>query len=259
MPTLALGIEYDGSHYHGWQAQEGLVTLQSKLEYALSMVADTPIGVICAGRTDRGVHALGQVVHFTTEVIRPMHAWVQGGNRYLPNDISIQWAQEVDDDFHARYKAISRRYHYYIYNRPTRSAMHPTRMTWHYQPLDVDAMHLAAQLLIGEFDFQSFRAAECQAKTSIREVYELTVERHNDRILIDIHANAFLHHMVRNITGVLLAIGSGEAPPEWAQTVLEAKDRTKAGVTAPPFGLYLTRVYYPEHYQFPARESIMSP
>lgn len=258
MPTYALGIEYDGSHYHGWQAQDGLATIQSKVELALSSVADTPITVICAGRTDRGVHATGQVIHFSTDIDRVDRAWHYGGNRYLPGDIAIQWIRQVEDSFHARFDALSRRYRYVIHNHPVRKALHATRMTWHYRELDVDAMHLAAQFLVGEHDFQSYRAQSCQAKTSVRNIYEISVERRGNLIIIDVHANAFLHHMVRNIAGVLMRIGANEQPPDWAQAVLLAKDRSIADVTAPPFGLYLTQVTYPEHYQFPVSEGIIS-
>ncbi len=259
MPIYALGLEYDGSDYHGWQNQIGLATIQGKLETALSTIADSPIAVFCAGRTDRGVHAMGQVAHFHTEVVRSTEAWLHGGNRYLPQDIGIQWVQQVDNDFHARHSALSRRYQYVIYNRRVRSALHATRMTWHYRELDAEAMHLAAQFLLGEHDFQSFRASGCQSKSSTRTIYQLDVERQGDRVIISIHANAFLQHMVRNITGVLLRVGMGEQPPDAAQTVLLARDRRLGDVTAPPYGLYLTGVSYPEHYQFPEPEGIMSP
>ena len=259
MPSFALGIEYDGSDYHGWQSQEELATIQGKLEQALSTIADAPIKVICAGRTDRGVHAVGQVVNFSTEIARPERAWLFGGNRYLPTDIGIQWVKPVPDTFSARFDALSRRYQYIIYNHTVRNALYATRMTWQCRPLNVEAMHIAAQFLVGEHDFQSYRAQSCQAKSSIREIYEISVQRRDNLVIIDIHANAFLHHMVRNITGVLMRIGVNEQPPVWAKEVLLAKDRTIADVTAPPHGLYLMRVTYPEHYQFPISKGIITP
>ena len=251
MPNFAVGIEYDGSHYHGWQAQEGLRTLQSELELALSKVADSPIELACAGRTDKGVHAVGQVANFTTEVNRPLKSWLLGTNTNLPKDIAIHWIREIDETFHARYSAMSRRYHYIIFNRPVRSALYARRMSWHYPALDANKMHEAGQHLVGEHDFQSYRAAECQSRTSIREVKALNVHRQGDLILIDITANAFLHHMVRNIAGVLMMIGEGRQDPQWAHEVLLSKDRTAAGTTAHPYGLYLVHVEYPAIHELP--------
>lgn len=252
MPKFAIGIEYDGTRYHGWQTQEpGVKTIQSEIELALSKVADAPISVICAGRTDKGVHAVGQVGHFITDVERPTKNWLMGGNTNLPKDISLHWIREVDESFHARHTALSRRYHYFIFNRPVRSALYPHRMSWHFRHLDAMKMHEAGQHLVGEHDFQSFRDAECQSKTSIREIKSLNVHRQGDLILIDVTANAFLHHMVRNIVGVLMVIGEGKRDAHWAHEVLLAKDRTAGGITAHPFGLYLVHVEYPAIHEMP--------
>lgn len=247
---IALGIEYDGHEFRGWQAQQNLLTIQGCLEAALSKVADEPVNVVCAGRTDAGVHAAGQVIHFETTKERNMRAWTFGVNTYLPASIAVRWAEIVDDQFHARFSALSRRYCYLIYNHPVRSAIFARRATWHYERLDETLMHQAGQHLIGEFDFTSFRSSQCESKTPMRNVMSLSVKRHNDLVIIDIEANAFLHHMVRNIAGVLMEIGEGQYPPEWAQELLLAKDRKKAAATAPPAGLYLMNVTYPDRYLF---------
>ncbi len=250
---VALGIQYDGAGFRGWQAQPaGSRTVQATLERALAGVADHPVGLTCAGRTDAGVHAAGQVAHFDTRAVRPTRAWVRGGNAHLPPDISLSWACEVPDDFHARFSASARRYRYLIYNHPQRSALWRTRAAWHYQPLDAARMRAAGQALVGEHDFSAFRAAGCQARHPIRDVLELVVWRRGDGVLLEIEANAFLHHMVRNIVGVLLAIGVGDRPVEWAAEVLAGRDRTQAGVTAPAEGLYLLAVRYPPRFGLPA-------
>ncbi len=243
---IALGVEYNGQHYHGWQSQESVNSIQFEIERALSFVADSPISVTAAGRTDRGVHAKHQVVHFDTPVFREMSSWVRGGNTHLPKDIVILWAQAVDENFHARYSATARRYEYYIYNHPVRSALWHQLATWHYRPLNIEAMQAAATHLIGEHDFNAYRSLECQSKTSVRELFHLKISKQGPMIIIDIKANAFLHHMVRNIVGVLLPIGEGKASPDWAREVLESKTRSEAGVTAKPDGLYLVEVSYPE-------------
>lgn len=245
---IALGISYDGTAYHGWQRQDNLVTIQECLETALSRVADHPTTIICAGRTDRGVHGLGQVVHFDTEAQRSSTAWVLGTNTHLPSDIRVRWAAEVSNDFHARFSAVARHYRYVIYVHPIRPALLRQQVTTYYQPLDVQRMQTAGNYLLGEHDFSAYRANECQAKTPVRTVTELAINQNSDFITIDIKANAFLHHMVRNIVGVLLEIGSGKRPPEWAKTVLENKQRAQGGVTAPPYGLYFMRVFYPPHF-----------
>ncbi len=248
---IALGIEYDGQPYHGWQAQSGLITVQGCLEEALTTVADKPIQVICAGRTDAGVHATGQVVHFDTEVIRSVRAWLLGTNANLPPTIAVRWAQEVDEQFHARFSALSRRYRYIIYNCAVRSAVLASRVTWYYYPLDIERMQNAANYLLGEQDFSSFRSSQCQAKSPMRKVTSVEVIHQGDMVIIEIEANAFLHHMVRNIAGTLMRIGSGLASPQWMQEVLQAKDRRQASETADAKGLYLTEVRYPEPYSFP--------
>ncbi len=249
---IALGVEYDGRPFRGWQLQEeGVPTVQGALQRALSRVADASIELVCAGRTDAGVHALEQVVHFDTEVARPERAWVRGTNSHLPAAVSVLWSQPVSEDFHARFSATARRYRYVVLNRPVRSSLVGGRVTWEYRPLDVARMAEAGRHLLGEQDFSSYRAAGCQSNTPFRNVTRLDVSRDADLVFIDIEANAFLHHMVRNIAGVLLDIGAGEREPDWAREVLEARDRTVAGVTAKPHGLYLRRVDYPETFPLP--------
>ncbi|MGR8979187.1 MAG: tRNA pseudouridine(38-40) synthase TruA [Gammaproteobacteria bacterium] len=248
MPRIVLGIEYDGSDYCGWQQQAERSSVQSVLEHALSKIADRPVTVICAGRTDAGVHAYEQVAHFDTEAERDLHAWVLGGNCYLPEDVRIVWAKTAVADFHARYSAIARYYRYIIFNRPVKSALLPRQATWCYQTLDAGKMHRAAQLLLGNHDFSSFRAQGCQSKSPFRLIHLIEVERAGDNISIDIVANAFLHHMVRNIAGVLIDIGAGKQPENWTAEILAAKCRSLGGITAPPEGLYLAGVYYPERY-----------
>ncbi|MEW7977216.1 MAG: tRNA pseudouridine(38-40) synthase TruA [Candidatus Sedimenticola endophacoides] len=248
---LAMGVEYDGAGYHGWQTQGDVPTVQETLEAALSKVADHPVRVQCAGRTDSGVHGLGQVIHFDTEARRSERSWLLGTNVNLPLDISINWVKPVSEDFHARFSALDRRYRYVILNRPTRSAIWRQRAVWIHHPLDVSRMRQAARYLLGTHDFSSYRAIGCQAKSPVRTVTELALERVGDRITIDISANAFLHHMVRNIAGVLIAIGKGERSSDWARQVLEHRDRTLGGVTAPPQGLFLVGVGYPDVYGLP--------
>jgi len=243
---IALGLSYEGTAYCGWQYQENVPSIQACLESALGKVANHPIRVICAGRTDKGVHALEQVVHFETDSIRDARAWLLGTNANLPADIRIQWAREVSADFHARFSAIARAYRYVIYNHRTPTALLRNHVTIFHKPLDEKSMQEAANYLVGEHDFSSYRAAQCQAKSPVRTVTLLEVKRESNFIFIDIKANAFLHHMVRNITGVLLSIGSGKQPVLWAKQVLEARDRTEGDVTAPANGLYLVQVTYPE-------------
>lgn len=248
---IALGIEYDGSAFAGWQCQPRRRTIQEVLEDALSRIAAEPVRVHAAGRTDAGVHAIEQVAHFDTGAVRPPHAWLLGTNTELPEDIRILWAREVPADFHARYSAIARYYRYVILNRPVRSALSRRQVTWCYRPLDERAMQAAANHLIGEHDFSSFRAQGCQSISPFRNMHFILVAREGDRVIIELAANAFLHHMVRNIVGVLMAIGAGKYEPSWAREVLEARDRTMGGVTAPPDGLYLAGVYYPDRFELP--------
>ena len=242
---IALGIEYDGTAYNGWQRQNNGLGIQQRLEEALSAVADHAVDVTCAGRTDTGVHATGQVVHFDTTSVRENRDWLLGANSKLPGDISVMWAQNVDDDFHARFSATGRNYRYCILNRPERSAIHRHRAWWVFKPLDAVRMHEAAQLLFGEHDFSAFRAAGCGTNTPRRNVTRLSVRRDGDWIMLEVSANAFLQHMVRNITGALAAIGGGERPVRWISDVLNSRDRKKGGVAAPPHGLTLVSVDYP--------------
>jgi tRNA pseudouridine38-40 synthase len=245
MTRIAIGIEYDGTHYHGWQKQDEVLTIQHCVEAALSQVAGEVVAVTCAGRTDAGVHATLQVAHFDTDVTRVMRAWVWGANSFLPRDIRILWSATVAADFHARFSATARYYRYIIYNRPINSAIYLKRATWCYRPLSEAIMNEAAQTLVGEHDFSSFRASDCQAKSPIRRIEYFKVERHNDFIILEVKANAFLHHMVRNMAGTLIAIGTGEQSPVWIREVLEKRDRRLAGMTADSAGLYLLGVDYP--------------
>lgn len=263
----AIGIEYRGTHYSGWQRQDiprsdsvvslpteaPLSTIQLKIEQALSAIANESITSICAGRTDTGVHAREQVVHFDTSAVRPDKAWILGVNTHLPDDISVHWVKPVASDFHARFSATARHYRYFINNQATRPALSRELMTSIWRPLDHQAMHAAAQYLLGENDFSSFRGNSCQSKTPFRRVHHIDVQRVGAMVVMDIKANAFLHHMVRNIMGVLIRVGQGEKPVTWVREVLEAKTRTAAGITAPPNGLYLMKVDYPEHFQLPQR------
>lgn len=248
MNRIVLGIEYDGSNFSGWQWQPQRRTVQHTLEQGLSKIANQAITVHCAGRTDAGVHALEQIVHFDSVTPREMRAWVFGGNSHLPDDIRITWAKPAIGDFHARFSAIARVYRYIILNRPVQSALQGRQVTWYPRLLDAERMHLAAQSLLGEHDFSSFRAANCQSKSPCREIHFIDVYRNDDQIIMDIAANAFLHHMVRNIAGVLIAIGSHKRPITWTNELLAVKDRKLAGLTAPPQGLRLAAVCYPEHY-----------
>ncbi len=248
---VAMGVEYDGTAYHGWQMQGDVVSVQQGLEEALSRVANHPVVVHCAGRTDAGVHGLGQVIHFDSDAKRTSRNWVLGCNVNLPDDINITWAQPVSDEFHARFSAVSRSYRYIILNRMTRSAIWRDRAVWIHRPLDERRMAEAATCLLGTHDFSSYRALGCQAKSPVRTVTGLSVIRDGERIIMEISADGFLHHMVRNIAGVLIAIGEGDRPVEWAREVLDYRNRTLGGVTAPPQGLYLLQVGYPERFNLP--------
>lgn len=249
---IALGVEYNGSLFSGYQLQsQGTRTVQGELEKALSKVANETIRLTCAGRTDTGVHATGQVVHFDSSVQRELKAWVMGGNTNLPRDISIHWARQVDESFSARFSAVSRSYRYILFNRKVRSAVFQHNVAWSFELLDEIAMHDAAQLLLGEHDFSAFRASQCQANHAIREMQKISVKRQADFVILDIKANAFLHHMVRNIMGTLMVIGRGEQPVEWMRTILQGLDRKRAGMTASAAGLYLVNVEYPEKHGLP--------
>lgn len=251
---IALGIEYDGRHFCGWQIQDHAPSVQQALEQALSTVANQAVQVVCAGRTDTGVHATEQVVHFDSDAQRTPFQWIQGTNANLPHGVTVLWACEVTEEFHARFTAVRRAYRYVILNRQVRPAYLHQLVSWNYRPLEVGRMQQAAHTLVGEHDFSSYRAMQCQAKSPVRTVYQLDVTRSGDFIYLDIEANAFLHHMVRNIAGVLMSIGAGEQPVEWAKDVLALRDRTLGGVTAPPHGLYLVSVVYPLNFILPQRK-----
>lgn len=253
---IALALEYDGSGFFGWQTQRrvGLPTVQETLEEALGTVAAQPIKVVCAGRTDTGVHASHQLVHFDSPVSRPESAWVLGGNTHLPAGVVIKWAVPVAADFSARFSAIARRYRYVIFNNKRRSAHISRLTTLIHQPLDVDLMHREAQCLLGEHDFSAFRGAGCQSHSPRRNVHRVEVTRHGDYVVVDIQANAFLLHMVRNIVGTLLAVGSGRKPAGWTAEVFVGLDRKRAAATAAPHGLYLVDVNYPPVYELPVAE-----
>ena len=249
---IALGIEYDGTGFFGWQRQPEGRTVQSCVERALSIVADHPVAVVCAGRTDSGVHATGQVVHFDSAAMRAMDSWQRGANAHLPEDIRVQWVHHVAQSFHARFAATGRHYRYIIHNHRVNSPLLRNRICPVYAQLDVASMQAAASYLQGEHDFTSFRAVACQAHSPVRTITQLEVCRNGDFIYIDVMANAFLHHMVRCIAGVLIAVGRGEQSPGWVAGVLEAKDRRVSGMNGPPGGLYLVAVRYPEKFGLPA-------
>ena len=251
MTRIALGIEYDGAQHYGWQRQREVPSVQEHLEKALSTVANTPIEVQCAGRTDAGVHATGQVVHFDCDAVRPLKAWTMGVNANLPSSVAVKWCVHVSDDFNARFSATGRRYRYVIYNHKMRPAILEQGITHIHRPLNEQLMHEAAQALLGEQDFSAFRAALCQSKTPFRNVTNVTVSRHGAFVVVDISANAFLHHMVRNIVGSLVEIGSGHQPVDWIATLLAGRDRTLSAATAKPNGLYLVKVDYPDAFGIP--------
>lgn len=245
-------VSYQGTRYHGWQRQKHVDhTLQQTLEAALSRIANEPVEVVCAGRTDAGVHASAQVVHFDTSARRNAQAWVSGTNHFLPDTLAVRWVGAVNSDFHARYGARSRTYRYFILNSRIRSALAANNLTWFSPPLDETAMEQGGRFLLGEHDFSSFRDSECQSCTPFRNLMDLRVRRAGEVVMIQVQANAFLHHMVRNITGTLLDVGSGRRPPHWMAEVLDARQRSAAGVTAPPDGLYFVAVDYPEMHGLP--------
>jgi tRNA pseudouridine38-40 synthase len=249
---FAVGLEYEGTAYAGWQSQQpGVPSIQLHAESAFSRVADSPVSLVCAGRTDAGVHARMQVAHFESDAVRPLRGWVLGANTHLPRDISVSWVLPVPAHFHARYSADSRTYRYFIFNRSARSALAEKRAAHIHRPLDHERMNAATAALIGNHDFSAFRSSECQAKSPVRRLTRLIVERDGDWVAIEVTANAFLHHMVRNIAGLLIAIGQGEREPAWARDVLESRDRTRGHVTAPAEGLYFWSVEYPEVFGLP--------
>jgi tRNA pseudouridine38-40 synthase len=251
---IALGLEYDGGKFCGWQSQSGGCGVQDHLEAALAQMAGHTVRVAAAGRTDTGVHALMQVVHFDTEAVRPENAWVRGVNAFLPTAVRVLWAREVDAEFHARFSAERRSYQYWLQTSPVAPAILHGRAGWYHRELDLEAMRQAAALLVGEHDFSAFRAAECQAKSPIKQLTRAEISRHGQFILFEFSASAFLHHMVRNLVGSLVYVGRGEHPPRWMGDLLHQKDRTRAAPTFAPDGLYLSGVHYDAKWGLPVCE-----
>ncbi len=254
---LALGVSYRGSAYQGWQSQPGGMTVQDQLERALSEFADRPVRTLCAGRTDAGVHATNQVVHLDVDVVRQPFSWVRGTNRYLPTDIAVQWCEQVADDFHARNRALGRRYAYVLLESPVRPALDSGLVGWTFRPLDGDAMRTAARVLIGEHDFSAFRAADCQAASPVKHMRSITIDRRGAYWRFDFDASAFLHHMVRNLMGGLIAVGSGSRSPDWLAEVLASRERERSAPTFSPDGLYFVGPYYDARYAIPDRTFAM--
>lgn len=255
MKRIVLGVQYDGQAWHGWQTQPSGGTVQDTLEAAMKRFALVDIRTTCAGRTDAGVHALEQIVHFDIELDRGMFSWVRGVNAFLPTSIAVRWACEVpcdqQDEFHARFSATARTYHYVLYNHPVRSPLLAGKAGWVFRPLDVERMRAAARYLLGTHDFSSFRAAECQAKSPVKTMHDIGIERRGDIIVVTLTANAFLHHMVRNIVGSLIMVGNGNQPPQWLDEILASRDRSRAAPTFMPDGLYLATIAYDAKWQLP--------
>ncbi|MFA9420277.1 MAG: tRNA pseudouridine(38-40) synthase TruA [Gammaproteobacteria bacterium] len=251
MVKYAVGIEYAGTAYSGWQRQKHVISVQQHIEEAIGFVANHRIQLVCAGRTDAGVHAIEQVAHFESTAKRDNRSWILGSNCQLPRDIRIKWIMPVESDFHARFSAIARSYRYIIINSAVPSALFHDRAGWEFRPLDQALMHEAAQVLVGEHDFSAFRAAGCQAKSSTRCIHEISVERRGDLLFLDVRANAFLYHMVRNIVGSLMSVGQGEQSIDWFKRVFSGRDRNLAAATAPAAGLYLLRAHYPDAFELP--------
>ncbi|MBV7487054.1 tRNA pseudouridine(38-40) synthase TruA [Bordetella sp. BOR01] len=264
MPRVALGLAYDGSSWQGWQTQPHRQTVQDTLETALGRFAgiDAPVPTICAGRTDTGVHAAMQVVHLDTNLERRDESWVRGVNAFLPPSIAVQWAQPVSDDFHARFSARSRTYHYLLWRGRVRPPLWAGRAGWCFQALDVDAMRQAAAALLGEHDFSSFRSSQCQARHPVRTLHRLDIDERGPFLIFTLRANAFLHHMVRNLIGALLQIGQGRQPVHWMPALLAARDRRLAAPTFAPDGLYLSAIEYPAEFllnETDGRSQLLSP
>lgn len=255
LKRIALGIQYDGSSWSGWQTQPDGRTVQDVLEAGLEKFTRHEIATVCAGRTDAGVHAIEQVVHFDTGISREVASWIRGVNAFLPPSIAVRWACEVPrdaaDDFHARFSASARTYHYVIYNHPVRSPLLSGKVGWVFRPLDEVSMRNAARALIGVHDFSAFRASQCQAKSPVRTMHEIDIARKGNLIVITLRANAFLHHMVRNIVGSLIFVGSGKKSSIWLQEVLEGRERHHAAPTFMPDGLYLAKIEYDKKWQLP--------
>jgi tRNA pseudouridine38-40 synthase len=256
---IALGLEYDGSAFCGWQTQPSRCAVQDVVDAALSDIAAEPVQSQCAGRTDAGVHALGQVVHFDTAARRPLSAWVRGANALLPESVAVQWAREVSDEFHARNRATGRVYKHLVLNRHERPGVHHARVGWYHRPLDLDLMRDAARWLVGSHDFSAFRAAECQAASPVKELRRADIQRFGELVVFEFAANAFLHHMVRNLVGSMVKIGEGAHPPDWLKEVLESRDRARAAPTFPPDGLYLTAVEYDPAWGLPPPRAALPP
>ena len=254
---LALGLGYWGGGYHGWQMQSGLPTVQAAVEEALGTFSGRQLRTVCAGRTDARVHALSQVVHFDTDIDRPEFSWVRGTNRYLPDDIALLWCRRVGDDLQARNGALGRRYRYLVLESEVRPALEAGAVGWSFRRLDEAAMREAASLLVGRHDFSAFRAAECQSPTPVKTLRELQIGRRGAYWSFDFDADAFLHHMVRNLMGTLLRIGSGQASPAWAGEVLASRDRSRAAPTFAPEGLYFVGPYYDPRHALPTRVPAM--
>lgn len=261
MKRLVLGVQYDGSCWQGWQTQPSGKTVQDQLEKALSSFAQTPIITACAGRTDAGVHAVEQIAHFDTELDRSMYSWVNGVNAFLPDSVSVQWATEVPfadpdahDNFHARFSAYARTYHYVLYNNPVRSALLSQRAGWVFRPLDLERMQAAIPFLVGEHDFTVFRAAACQAKSPVKHMYDVQIKQEGSLFIFSLRANAFLHHMVRNIVGALIFVGTGKREPAWIEELISSRDRSLSAPTFMPDGLYLARIDYDPKWCLPQRK-----
>lgn len=251
MARFAIGVEYSGAAYCGWQRQPHCSSIQELLEAAIGYVANHSVELICAGRTDSGVHAIEQVAHFDSSAERDQRAWLMGSNCRLPRDIRLKWVEPVTHDFHARFSAVARAYRYIILNSPVPSAIFHDRSSWEFRPLDHERMHQTAQILLGEHDFSSFRAVGCQARSCRRNVESIAVSREGELVFLDIRANAFLYHMVRNIAGSLLSVGTGGNSTEWFAEVFAARNRNLAAVTAPAAGLYFLRAWYQSQFKLP--------
>lgn len=263
MKRIALGVQYDGAPWQGWQTQPGGRTVQDTLEAAMRKFALTDMRTTCAGRTDAGVHALEQVVHFDTELERDMFSWVRGVNAFLPPSIAVRWACELPrndtDEFHARFSAVSRTYHYLIYNHPVRAPLLAGKAGWVFRPLQIAPMQEAAEHLLGTHDFSSFRAAGCQARSPVKTMHDIRLERRGDLIMVTLTANAFLHHMVRNIVGCLLVVGTGNQSPQWLREILACRNRSLAAPTFMPDGLYLAHIAYDSKWSLPQEKGQLLP
>lgn len=248
---IAIGLEYDGRGFCGWQSQPSACGVQDHVEKAVAEIGGETVTVTAAGRTDTGVHASYQVAHFEVVAERPITAWVRGVNTYLPDGVAVTWAKEMPEDFHARFAVEERGYRYVLLNHPTRPALMSGKVGWHHRPLDEKLMQLACDRLLGQHDFSAFRAAECQAKSPVKELRQASIKRQGDFLVCEFRADGFLHHMVRNIVGCLIQIGAGQVGPEWMDELLSHKDRARAAPTFMPDGLYLSYIRYPSRFDLP--------